>query len=48
MKVIIAGLGDTGRQLAGELSTRGGFNLVLIDRDPEICEALSQELDALV
>jgi trk system potassium uptake protein TrkA len=48
MKVIIAGLGDTGRQLAEELSTRGGFNLVLIDRDPEICEALSQELDALV
>ncbi len=48
MKVIIVGIGDIGRQLAEELSARGGFTLVLIDRDPEKCEILSQELDALV
>ncbi len=48
MKVIIVGLGDTGRQLAEELAARGGFTLVLIDNDPDTCETLSQELDALV
>jgi len=48
MKVIIVGIGDIGRQLAEELSARGGFTLVLIDRDPDKCEVLSQELDALV
>jgi len=48
MKVIIVGIGDIGRQLAEELSARGGFTLVLIDADAQKCETLSQELDALV
>ncbi|MCF7876352.1 NAD-binding protein [Candidatus Bipolaricaulota bacterium] len=48
MRVIIAGLGDIGTQLAADLTTREGFELVLIDQDEEKCEALSGEYDALV
>lgn len=48
MKVIVTGMEDTGRQLAEELSSHGEFELVLIDDDEERCEALSQEIDALV
>jgi len=48
MRVIIAGLGDVGTQLAEDLTYREGFELVLIDQDEEKCEALSGEFDALV
>jgi len=48
MKVIIAGLGDVGTQLAKDLSAKRRFELILIDRDEERCEDLSQEYDALV
>lgn len=48
MRVIIAGLGDIGTQLAEDLTAREGFELVLIDQDEEKCEALSGEYDALV
>ena len=48
MRVIIAGLGDIGTQLAEDLTSREGFELVLIDQDEEKCEALSGEYDALV
>jgi len=48
MRVIITGIGDVGRQLAEDLSNRGGYQLVLIDEDEEKCDELSQELDALV
>ncbi len=48
MRVIIAGLGDVGTQLAEDLTTQKGFELVLIDQDEEKCETLSGEFDALV
>ncbi|MBS3766356.1 NAD-binding protein [Candidatus Bipolaricaulota bacterium] len=48
MRVIIAGLGDIGTQLAEDLTSREGFELVLVDQDQEKCEALSEEYDALV
>lgn len=48
MRVIIAGLGDVGTQLAEDLTTQQGFELVLIDQDEEKCESLSSEFDALV
>lgn len=48
MRVIIAGLGDIGTQLAEDLTVREGFELVLVDQDEEKCESLSGEYDALV
>ncbi len=48
MRVIIAGLGDVGTQLAEDLTNQQGFELVLIDQDEEKCEDLSGEFDALV
>lgn len=48
MRVLIAGLGDIGTQLAEDLTVREGFELVLVDQDEEKCEALSGEYDALV
>ncbi|MFP4646875.1 MAG: potassium channel family protein [Candidatus Acetothermia bacterium] len=48
MRVIITGMGDIGTQLAEDLSSRGGFELVLIDKNEAKCQALSQEMDALV
>ncbi|MFP4136576.1 MAG: potassium channel family protein [Candidatus Acetothermia bacterium] len=48
MRVIIAGLGDVGTQLAEDLTVTKGFELVLIDQDEEKCEDLSGEFDALV
>lgn len=48
MRVIIAGLGDIGTQLAEDLTVREGFELVLIDQNQEKCEMLSEEYDALV
>ncbi len=48
MRVIIAGLGDIGTQLAEDLTAREGFELVLVDQDEEKCESLSGEYDALV
>jgi trk system potassium uptake protein TrkA len=48
MRVIITGIGDTGHQLAEELSSQGDYELVLVERDEEKCEMLSQEVDALV
>lgn len=48
MRILITGIGDTGLLLAEELSSRSEFELVLIDKDEEKCEALSQEIDALV
>ncbi len=48
MRVIIAGLGDIGTQLAEDLSARDGFELVLIDQDEEKCDTLMGEYDALV
>jgi trk system potassium uptake protein TrkA len=48
MRVIIVGMGHVGSQLARELSQRKAMELVLIDSDPEKCNALAEELDALV
>lgn len=48
MRVIIVGLGDVGTQLAEDLTTQKGFELVLIDQDEDKCETLSGEFDALV
>lgn len=48
MRVIIAGLGDIGTQLAEDLTVHEGFELVLVDQNQEKCEALSEEYDALV
>ncbi|MBS3813571.1 NAD-binding protein [Candidatus Bipolaricaulota bacterium] len=48
MRVIIAGLGDIGTQLAEDLSSRDGFELVLIDQDEEKCDTLKGEYDALI
>lgn len=48
MRVIIAGLGDVGTQLAEDLNSQRGFRLVLIDQDEEKCEDLSESYDALV
>jgi len=48
MRVIIVGLGNVGRELAELLIREGGHQLVLIDRDRELCEQLSTKYDALV
>lgn len=48
MRVIIAGLGDIGTQLAEDLSSRDGFELVLIDQDEGKCDTLKGEYDALI
>ncbi len=48
MRVVIVGLGDTGRDLAKYLMQRGTNEIVLIDLDEERCEQLAGEIDALV
>lgn len=48
MRVIIAGIGSIGRELATNLSQQTNMELVLIDSDEEKCEALSRDFDALV
>ena len=48
MRIIIAGIGDIGRELAGMLNRRGGHELVLIDSDEKVCETLAADIDGLV
>ncbi|NDY42646.1 hypothetical protein G3N55_07300 [Dissulfurirhabdus thermomarina] len=48
MKVVITGVGDTGRNLADMLARGDDVELVLVDSDERLCEHLSEELDALV
>ncbi len=48
MKIIIAGLGNTGWQLAETVMDRGGDELTVIDADEKVCDRASAELDALV
>jgi trk system potassium uptake protein TrkA len=48
VRIIIVGAGDTGLDLARKLSDRENVDLVVVDSDPKRCEAVSNELDALV
>lgn len=48
VKVVIAGVGDVGFNLAEDLTRRGGNQLVLVDSDEKRCEYLSETIDALV
>lgn len=48
MRVIIVGGGDIGRELAKNLVSRGGHELIILDVDEKRCEQLSGELDALI
>ncbi len=48
MRVVIVGMGDIGRELAGILSRRGGNELVLIDSDEKTCTELAATVDGLV
>ena len=48
MRVVIVGVGDIGRELAENLTRRGGNEVVLVDSDEGRCEQLAAELDALV
>jgi len=48
MRIVIVGIGETGRELARVLAQRPETELVLIDIDDDLCEKLSGELDALV
>ncbi|MFQ6026900.1 MAG: potassium channel family protein [Dehalococcoidia bacterium] len=48
MKVVIAGIGDIGRNVARNLSRHGSNQLVLIDTDERLCDQLAAEVDALV
>ncbi len=47
MKIIIVGGGELGRQLAIAFSRRG-HDVVVVEKDPKKCEALSAEVDALI
>ena len=48
MRVVIVGIGDIGRELAGMLNRRGGHELILIDSNEALCETLAAEIDGLV
>lgn len=48
MRVVIVGIGETGLELANNLSRKKGSELVLIESDPDRCEELAEKLDALV
>lgn len=48
MKVIIAGIGDIGLELAETLSSRSGIDLAVIDSDESKCDDLAEQIDALV
>ena len=48
MRVVIVGMGETGRELAGNLGRKKNNELVLIDQDEGRCETLSSDFDALV
>ena len=48
MRIIIVGMGNVGRQLAELLSREKNNQLVLIDKDRELCEQLATKYDALV
>lgn len=48
MRIVITGIGDIGRELAGMLNRREGNELILIDSDEKICEKLAAEIDGLV
>lgn len=48
MRVIIAGLGNVGTDLAELLIREGGHRLVLIDENRELCQEAANTFDALV
>jgi trk system potassium uptake protein len=48
VRVIIAGIGSVGKELAINLSQQANMELVLIDSNEEKCEDLSRDFDALV
>lgn len=48
MRVVIAGGGGFGREIARDLMLRGNQQIVVIDNDKECCEELAAVLDALV
>jgi len=47
MKILIVGAGEVGRRLA-KILTRGGNEVVVIDRDKRACDTVAGETDALV
>jgi trk system potassium uptake protein len=48
MRVVVVGMGETGRELASNLGRKKDNELVLIDQDDDRCETLSSDFDALV
>ncbi len=48
MRVVIAGAGSIGRELANNLIKEKDNEIVFIDKDEEKCERVSEEFDALV
>ena len=46
IKIFIVGGGEIGRSLAGQLS-RDGYELTLIDRNPDVVNSLSNSLDII-
>ena len=46
MKIFIVGGGEIGSALAGQLS-RDGYELTVIDRNPDIVKSLSNSLDII-
>lgn len=48
MRVVIAGAGSIGRELAGDLFREKDNEIVFIDTDESKCEKVSEEFDALV
>ncbi len=47
MKVMISGGGELGRMVAEDL-IKSGNTVVIIEKDPEICEVLAEELNAVI
>jgi trk system potassium uptake protein TrkA len=47
MKILIVGIGELGRHLAVNLSSKG-HDIVAIDKDPQKCNVLSSESDVMV
>ena len=46
IKIFIVGGGEIGRSLAGQLS-RDGYELTLIDRNPDVVKSLSNSFDII-
>lgn len=48
MRIVIAGGGDLGRQIARDLSEAGGNEVIILDSDESVAGELADDFDALV